>query len=332
MKVLITGAFGFIGSWLCRYFSEQGHEVIALTSKQRQGENALSKFYKELVTVDITKSPEEIADKLSDNIDCCVHAASFNEHFMPNYPKLALEINGLGTRNILEALRLKGLKNSGHRLGSFIYLSTFHVYGVSSGLVRESDSLNPKNDYALSHLVGEEYCRMFTRRYDMPNIILRLSNGYGAPQNISFNKWYLLLHDLCKEVFNNATLTLKSDPNTKRDFVWLGDICKVIERLSLILPKRYDLFGQSVNLASGKAISIKEVAKEIIEAYACFSGKQALLNELRSSEGSGSLLENKLVIDNLLLRSILDNDFEFKQCIKAEAFETFKFLERYQVS
>ena len=61
-----------------------------------------------------------------------------------------MEINTVGTKNLLEALNLTNLKN-------FVYISTFHVYGLTEGDIDENTELNPKNDYALTHLFAEFY-------------------------------------------------------------------------------------------------------------------------------------------------------------------------------
>ena len=340
MRILITGAFGFVGSWLTKHLATQGHEVFAMSrnsqhnskhSSQNGKTTSLECNYQHLVG-DISNEPELIASYLPDNLDSCIHAASFNEHFLPNYPRLSLEINGLGTRNMLEALRLKKAASpSETALSSFVYLSTFHVYGVSQGLVREGDPAKPRNDYALSHLVGEEYCRYYTRVYGLPTIIPRLSNGYGAPKISPFGKWYLIMHDLCKEVLQTGTITLRSDPNTKRDFVWLGDVAHILETFATKLPLHSDLYGQVVNVASGKATTLDELVEKIAKVYTEFTGKTAEIKRLAlaSSQGNKSQFSDELVIDNLRLKGLLEANFEFTQNFEKEIWDSFEFLKTY---
>ena len=352
MRILITGAFGFVGSWLTSHLACQGHEVFAMSRTPREIDFGCDYT---LLVGDVTESPERLAEGLPDNLDLCLHTASFNEYFAPGYAKTALEINGLGTRNVLEALRLKtnarnetlGLMENAY-LPGFIYFSTFHVYGMSQGLVSEEDPPAPRNDYALTHLIGEEYCRCYARTHGMPTLVMRLSNGYGAPKVQPFGKWYLILHDLCREAVNKGTVTLRSDPETKRDFVWLGDVAMVMEKLGGILPQRLDLYGQALNLASGRGISIGEMTSKVAAVYEQFSGKKAVVNLPDSGSaptagtgaGPGSSagtphgrmtgqLSSDLIIDNLRLKTLLGPDFEFTQNFEKEIWDTFEFIKEH---
>lgn len=343
MRILITGAFGFVGSWLTSHLACQGHQVFAMS--RVPGERDLGCDYTPLVG-DVTEPPERLAEGLPDDLDLCLHTASFNEYFAPGYAKTALEINGLGTRNIMEALRLKtkarnqarGMKENAY-LPGFIYFSTFHVYGVSQGLVTEEDPPAPRSDYALTHLVGEEYCRYYARVHGMPTLVIRLSNGYGAPKAQPFGKWYLLLHDLCREAFNKGSVTLRSNPKTRRDFVWLGDVAKIVEKLGGILSQRLDLHGQSLNIASGRGMPIGEMAAKVAAVYEQFAGKKAVLhlnnpNQAAASEAgaaprSTNGLSSDLIIDNLRLKTLLGPDFNFSRNLEEEIWDTFEFLKKY---
>lgn len=117
-KILVTGAFGNLGSWITSFLAKFDYDIILLTRQEKK------KFHNipySVIECDITNL-ELLKEKLNFDIDFCIHMASFNEFFLEDYPKKALEINSLGTRNLLEVLSTKNLKN-------FIYFSTFHVYG-----------------------------------------------------------------------------------------------------------------------------------------------------------------------------------------------------------
>lgn len=352
MRILITGAFGFVGSWLTSHLACQGHEVFAMSRTPREVDFGCDYT---LLVGDVSEPPERLAEGLPDNLDLCLHAASFNEHFAPGYAETALHINGLGTRNMLEAIRLKtkarnetlGLMENAY-LPGFIYFSTFHVYGMSEGLVSEEDPPAPRTDYALTHLVGEEYCRYYARTHGMPTLVMRLSNGYGAPKVHPFGKWYLLLHDLCREAVNKGSVTLRSDPGVKRDFVWLGDVARVIEKLGGILSQRLDLYGQALNLASGRGLAIGDIASKVAAVYEQFSGEKATLHlpdlggapiaGAGTASGSSARLlpgrttgqlSSDLIIDNLRLKTLLGADFEFTQNLDKEIWDTFEFIKEY---
>ncbi len=250
-KVLITGGFGNLGSWITIYLASIGYEVYILT---REKKYVFENIKYNVIECDITNL-DELRKNLDFEIDFCVHCASYNEFFFENYSKQALEINTLGTRNLLESLNLKKLKN-------FIYFSTFHVYGGLSGVINESSPLNPKNDYASTHLFAEYYVKQFSFTHNLKYTIFRLTNSYGAPTFADTSKWYLVLNDLVKSAFRNKEIIIKSNGQAKRDFIWMGDVVKVVEKV-LEKPATNDTY----NLSSSNIYSVLELAKKVQRIY-----------------------------------------------------------------
>ncbi|WP_027187845.1 NAD-dependent epimerase/dehydratase family protein [Desulfovibrio cuneatus] len=257
MNYLVTGGLGYVGSWAVRHLAQAGHTVFAMSRKA--GKPDLGVPYT-LVQADLAgQSPEEIAAVLPQGLHGIVHAASLNEAFLPGYPREALLANALGTRNVLEALVLAHKAQGAAPLPVVVYCSTFHVYGKSEGEITEFTPPDPKNDYALTHLFAEQYCRMFGHTAGMPCITVRLTNGYGAPVSPGFDKWHLIINDLCKQAVEQGSLTLNANPAIERDFLWLGDIARCFE---LLLPRR-DLAGQTFVAAAQRTVSLGEVAELI---------------------------------------------------------------------
>lgn len=301
LRCLVTGGLGYAGAWICDCLAQKGHTLFIVS---RKNEKPNLGFPYTLVCADLAElSPAAIAAKLPEPPDSVIHAASYNEAFDPDYPRKALLANALGTRNLLEALTLRCGANT--PLPLFIYLSTFHVYGRNHGHIDENTPVRPRNDYALTHLFGEEYCRMFAATRALPHIILRISNGYGAPKTQQSTKWYLLLNDLCKKAVETGELVLHSSPSTRRDFVWLGDLAAVVEKL---LHNR-DLAGSVFNVASGKSVSIGDVATLVSEAAADLTGKQIPVSAPPTASGENSEREFALMVSNDAVRQALDVRF-----------------------
>lgn len=250
-KVLITGAFGNLGSWITLHLANSGYEIYLLTRKEKQKFNNIDYT---VIECDITNL-SELFKKLDFNIDYCVHCASFNEFFLDDYPKKALEINALGTRNLVEVLSNKNIKN-------FIYFSTFHVYEKNSGVITEESSLNPQNDYATTHLFAEYYVKQFASTHNLPYTILRLTNSYGAPTFKDTTKWYLVLNDLVKSAYENKKIILKSNGKAKRDFIWMGDVAEAVDKILNI-----DATSDIYNLSSNISYEILELANIVKQEY-----------------------------------------------------------------
>jgi|TARA_B100001964_G_scaffold146508_1_gene161338 UDP-glucose 4-epimerase len=147
LNLLITGGLGNLGLWLTHYFLDRGEcvRVIGRTEKV-----IIKHDNYKFIACDITKQ-DNLELAITEYYDFCIHAASYNEHFQAGYKARALSINALGTDNLCEAL----LK---HGVGKLIYLSTFHVYGTSSGVITEQTDICPINDYGLTHQSALSVC------------------------------------------------------------------------------------------------------------------------------------------------------------------------------
>lgn len=321
MRYLVTGGLGFVGSWVTRHLALAGHDVFVLS----RGAHApdLGVPYT-LVQADITSGKESLCNALPPDLDGCVHAASFNEGNAPDYGRLALAANGLGTRNLLEALAYNA-DAAGKAPCPFVYLSTFHVYGRDKGEVTEETPPAPRNEYALTHLVGEEYCRFFHRTRKIPAVTVRLSNGYGAPLIAPFGKWYLLLPDLCRMAYREGAMHLRSPGGLRRDFVWLGDVAGVLEFLLGALPARPELGGQTVNVASGHSPTIAEIASLVAAVYARRYGKTAAVSFADRNDG----VYDSLAVNTAKLAGLMPG-FAAHDRMAEEIEAIFAFLENHK--
>ena len=249
-KVLISGGLGNLGSKITIYLANLGYEIYVLS---RKAKNKIENVEYKVIEADVSNL-DELKQKLNFEIDFCVHTASFNEFFLPGYPEKALKVNTLGTRNLLEALSGKNIKN-------FIYFSTFHVYGADSGIIKESSQLNPKNDYASTHLFAEYYVKQFGFTHGLQYTILRLTNSYGSPTFVDSNKWYLVLNDLTRSAYENGRIIIKSNGKAKRDYIYMDDVASVVDKL-LQRKATNDIY----NLSSNKSYTVLELAK-IVKSY-----------------------------------------------------------------
>ncbi|MBM3253715.1 MAG: SDR family oxidoreductase, partial [Candidatus Omnitrophica bacterium] len=145
MKILITGATGYLGSYVADYLLNKGYD-IRLTAK------TIPDFMKEWVrkfeffTGDVLDI--DFCYRVSEGIDFILHFAALNEVECENSPDMALRVNGIGTYNMLYG----AYKNSIKR---FYYISTFHVYGIpKTDTITEDTPASPLSHYAISHYVA----------------------------------------------------------------------------------------------------------------------------------------------------------------------------------
>ena len=262
MRILITGGMGYLGGRFADDLSAHGHDITILSQdpldKKDAQTRAWAKRYRVLVG-DIT-SPESLARTFRDAgpIDAVIHAAAVNELVCARDPKLAMEVNAFGSRNTIEAAAAAGVRR-------FLYLSTFHVYGMQEGKITEATVPVPLHPYGITHLVAELLCRDVARRHGIELAILRPSNGIGAPVLRSVDRWSLLVMDLCRQAHETGALRLETAGHQRRDFVSIGDLCQAV-RILLDAPASA-LADPVFNVSAGKTMRVREVAKTVQAEY-----------------------------------------------------------------
>lgn len=253
MKILITGGFGYIGGRLSQFLKIQKHDLTILANKGKKNIPVWAKginiFYGDITDKNSLKN-------CFNGIDVIIHLASVNEIVCEKDPSKAYIVNCIGTQNVLEEAKNSGCKK-------FIYLSTFHVYGKNEGVISETLCPDPKSVYGITRLTGEQLCKKYSDE-NFKTIIIRLSNGIGAPADLLVDRWSLIMNELCKSAVTSQKIELKSPGYQYRDFIAIWDICLFI---GILINKKLADKTEIYNLGSGKAVMIKDVAQMINQVY-----------------------------------------------------------------
>lgn len=313
-SILITGGLGYVGGRLSDYFRKHqpAWRLRLLTRRSPKDLPAWTRGW-EIVQGEIT-CPETLPPAVQ-GVDTVIHLAALNEVESQQNPRLALEVNGVGTENMLAAAQSAGVRR-------FIYFSTFHVYGPwATGLITEETPTRPVHPYAITHRLAEDFVNR--RRYlnQMQTLILRLSNGYGYPMDGSVDRWMLVFNDLCRQAVTNRRIVLRSSGKQQRDFIALSDVARAVEHF-LRLPDsawRDGLF----NLGSGQSWSILQVAKLIVAEFEKRFGGSIAIEVGPDGSPSGSLSKFQYGIEKLR-----ETGFLLHNEMTAEIQETFAVCER----
>ena len=247
-KALVTGGAGFIGSNLVDRLLKQGVEVVVLdnlSTGKKENINSKATFYQ----VDISNGLETL-DFAFEGVDIVFHlAAKTTVQESLSIPLHYHAVNTTGTLNVLEAC----VRNGINRL---VYSSSSSVYGDCKVPTSENTELNPISQYALSKLIGEEYCKLYGRLYDIDICILRYFNVYGVRMNTEGG--YKLVFPIFKELLKlDKPLSINNDGEQRRDFVHVSDVCAV----NILCANWEEKFnGEIFNVGSGKNHSINEIA------------------------------------------------------------------------
>ena len=250
-RVLVTGASGYIGSHAAGYLRERGHEVIATARRVTPAlESALTGC--RLETLDVMAIPETLQGEW----DCILHTATANDVLSRDFTA-GVGLSALGTRNVLDLAKRCGTPH-------VVFFSTLQVYGAElTGVVSESSSPDPVNDYGLNHVFGEMACRLESRRSGLRTTVLRPANVYGCPVSRTVDRWSLVPTCFVREALAEGTITIRSSGQQRRDFVSLR---QVSEACANVIESGWEGFAVR-NIATGQTYSIVETAHWTASAF-----------------------------------------------------------------
>lgn len=297
MRVLVTGACGFVGPYLVKELSASGaHEVTATVFSKEAGERAscrgekLSSLASQIVELDVT-DPKLCGELIGDaKPEMVFHLAgmAFAPDAASNFSQ-AIKVNVTGVFHVCEAL-LNHAPNA-----TFLFVSSGEVYGkVGEGdlPLTESKAPLPMNPYSLTKLQAEEVVRLFARRAPLRAIVARPFNHIGPGQSEKFvcSSFAAQLARIAHG--KQAPCIQVGNLEAKRDFL---DVRDVVRGYVALMDASSDTF----NLSSGSAISIQQILDTLIEVSGLSVEVQSDPSRMRPSEvpeirGSYEKIENAL--------------------------------------
>ena len=250
MKILITGAHGFIGSHLTRELIEKGHE-IGIIKRKSSNLWRIKDLSHKLSSYDVDlRYTEGVIKAVTDfKPDIIYHLATYYavDH---KSEEVALMVNSnvLGTINLLEAARWL-------RLELFVNTSSCFVYKLSGEKLREESELDPLNFYALTKIYAEEASTFYAQKYGLKVVTFRLFPPYGPADHER-----RLIPFVIRSLLKGEPPKLTSG-RQKWDFVYVGDIVNVYTKLLDFLDsfENHEIF----NIGTGQASSVREVVSQI---------------------------------------------------------------------
>lgn len=234
MKIVITGANGFIGNKLSSYLRQRNHEVIGLDLEANH----------QVQACDISK--DVLESFIPDDTDIVIHLAALSrDKDCFKNPLITNQINIYGTQRLIEAAHKKQVKQ-------FIFASTEWVYdNFSDSEFKTEDSVinlhNLDSEYAASKYVAESNLKQYYRHHQLPITILRFGIIYGPRKN----NWSAV-----EALLNNVATKEKVEVGclqTGRCFIHVDDVLSGIEA-SLALPG-----FEILNLQGNEFVTLQKV-------------------------------------------------------------------------
>jgi len=298
MRVLVTGGAGFIGKYLVKSLLEKGNSVTIFdnfSNSTKTSINFLVKMGAKVIEGDITKI-QDLQNAIKEH-DIVIHlAAKISVSESISNPSETFRINVDGTNNVLIACEKNHVKK-------LIISSSAAVYGESPPNVKltEESVMNPISPYGESKMQMEQNVKKFALKHDIDYVILRFFNIYGIGQSLEYAG---VITKFIKKIIKKESLQIFGNGSQTRDFVAIYDVIQSIHNASA-----YDKSG-IFNIASGKIVTIKELAEQMIS----LSGEKLEIKFL--TEKQGDIKHSEADISMAKNQIIYSPKFELKEGIK----------------
>ena len=258
-KVLVTGGAGFIGSNLVEELLRRGDTVRVIDNFSTGRRSNVEPFLKdiELVEGDV-RSPDTLRSAVKGS-DFVLHQAA-----LPSVPRSIADpatthdVGATGTLNVLIAARDGGVRR-------VVFASSSSVYGDSETLPKHEEMTpNPLSPYAVSKLVGEHYCRVFSRAYGLETVALRYFNVFGPRQDPN-SQYAAVIPKFLWAIRDGERPTIYGDGEQSRDFTPVANVVAAnLAACTVSLPASTDSCPFLLcNVGTGQRYTLKFLVEEL---------------------------------------------------------------------
>lgn len=259
MKIVITGGAGFQGSHLAQSLAKAGHAVTIINTFSEEKLKNIAGFSDKITVVFGSITDKILVEKTIPGHDVVFHlAANVNVDHSLKDPKSFLDVNVMGTFNILEVVRAHGIR--------MVHASTCEVYGdghelKAEELLDETAEMKPNSPYAASKAAADRLCYAYYRSYGVQVVIVRPFNIFGERQKSG--TFGALIPILVRKAMTGDKLSIFGDGSATRDYLHVSDLVRAYE----LVMETKGLEGKAINFASGVNTSVKDIAYYIAKQF-----------------------------------------------------------------
>jgi len=253
-SVLVTGGAGLIGSHIVDQLVQEGAKVKVIDNLVRGRAEHLewAKAHGDVTLIEADIRDSQAIQNAMQGVDYVFHEAAAWLRLCEAEPRLSVDVNVVGTFNVLESCVKAGVKK-------IVAASSSSVYG--EGLYLPTDEKHPFNNdlfYGASKVANEQYYRAFYKKYGLKFVGLRYLNVYGPRQPFQAAYMDAIMHFLNRIDADECPI-VRGDGSATVDLIFVEDVARA-NLLALKKPVENEFF----NVASGKETSIKELALLLI--------------------------------------------------------------------
>jgi len=250
---LVTGGAGFIGSHLAAAMSAAGGRVRILDDLSTGHRENLEEIGGDIEFVQGSVADQELLPKVLENVELIFHEAA-----IPSVPRSVEAPRNThiasvdGTFSLLLAAKEAGVKR-------VVYAASSSAYGDQPTLPKvEHMAPDPLSPYAVAKLVGEYYCRVFTRVYGLETVSLRYFNVFGPRQHPG-SPYSGVVSRFISALMNDERPQIFGDGEQSRDFTYIDNVVGA----NLSAASAPNAPGKVINVANGERVTLNQLLEEL---------------------------------------------------------------------
>jgi nucleoside-diphosphate-sugar epimerase len=257
-NALVTGGAGFIGSTLVDMLVEQGYQVTVLDDFSHGKKEHLEQSINDITLIDGSVVDLDTVKKAVGGADYVFHLAA-NRSIRGSFetPIQSNRVNVEGTMNVLAASLDAGVKR-------VIFSASSAIYGSKPETMplRENMTAHPESPYAIQKLMGEYFMRYYWQVHGLETVSLRYFNAYGPRDDVSLSEG-AVIQIFISRILQGKEITIHGTGEQNRDFTFVRDIAAA--NIAAATRAQKEVFGEPVNVAAGKSITINELFQSICD-------------------------------------------------------------------
>lgn len=259
--ILVVGATGYVGRYLCPYLKEKGFDILA-TGRSKQVQDFFKNEGVNFQYLDLSDE-KSIASLPVTNLEAVIDLSACLAELETPVERF-FQVNTLGVQRLLEFCRINNIKK-------FILTSSHKVYNdVNKLIISEADRISFKGDhspYIISKIAAENFVEYYNKDFGLQGIVLRLTgvHGYGeilGHLNADGSYKKSTFEIFFENILNGKDIDVWGNQEIKRDHIYIKDVLSAIEA-AIKTPGAKGIY----NIASGVGYSQLEEAKALIKVF-----------------------------------------------------------------
>jgi len=248
-RYLVTGGAGFIGSNIVERLVEMGEEVVVLDDMSTGYRKNLENFIDDIRLIEGDIRDSEAVGKSMKGVDYVLHQAALAS--VPrsiDNPVLVNDVNVNGTLNVLEEARKAGVKG-------LVYAASSSAYGDAEVSPKVEDlKPRPLSPYAVSKLVGEHYCAVYSNVYGLRTVCLRYFNVFGPRQDPA-SQYAAVVPIFISRIMKDQAPVIYGDGEQSRDFTFVRNVVAA----NILAAEAEEASGEMMNVACGEEYTVNRL-------------------------------------------------------------------------